>query len=173
MFGEQNGSWVCKRLRQTSDLVLEARWLLSLAPRGGMVYSWRGWVNRRSGHWDTEHNDQNRGQSENLQTIQDLQLHFTARLSRCRQQAHQPLRPGRGRLFSRDTDKHRRRYSWPLNNTGLNCRAPLIGRFFTTVNTAVHSIHCQLNPWMQRNHGYTGPAIIGTRIFDGTGVWCP
>lgn len=31
-------------MRQTSDLVLEARWLLSLAPRGGMVYSWRGWV---------------------------------------------------------------------------------------------------------------------------------
>ena len=38
------------------------------------------------------------------------------------------------------------------NNTGLNCRAPLIGRFFTTVNTTV-----LLNPLPVKSVDTQGP----------------
>lgn len=44
----------------------------------GVAYSWRDWVTELSDLWDTELSDLNRGLSENLQTKEDLYLHFTA-----------------------------------------------------------------------------------------------
>ena len=111
-----------------------------------------------SGHWDTEHNDQNRGWSENLQTIEDLQLYFTAQLSRCRQQAHKPLQQGRGRLFSRETDKHRKGTADPWITQVWTAGLHLQADFLQQKTLQYYSIHRQLNPWIQRNHRYTEDA---------------
>ena len=111
-----------------------------------------------SGHWDTEHNDQNRGWSENLQTIEDLQLYFTAQLSQCRQQAHKPLQQGRGRLFSRDTDKHRKGTADPWITQVWTAGLHLQADFLQQKTLQYYSIHRQLNPWIQRNHRYTEDA---------------
>ena len=53
------------------------------------------------------------------------------------------------------------KYSWPLNNVGLNCKGPFIPRYFPIVNTAVlhGQVHGWLNPQMQKNCRYAGPTV--------------
>ena len=46
--------------------------------------------------------------------------------------------------------------SWPLNNTGLNCKGPVIPGFFSMVNTIVHE-----------------EAPLNTPIFDNVAPQCP
>ena len=48
-----------------------------------------------------------------------------------------------------------------LENTGLNCTGPLIGGFFSIVNTTYYTITSWLNPQIQRNCLYEGPYIHG------------
>lgn len=73
---------LCKEQAGLLIWSFESRDYSLLSPTSaGVASSWRDWVTELSDLWDTELSDLNRGLSENLQTKEDLYLHFTAQLS--------------------------------------------------------------------------------------------
>ena len=63
------------------------------------------------------------------------------------------------------------KYSWPLNNMGLNWMGHLYTDFFLIVNTMVlHHLHLvefvNVEPWIRRKRKYRGPTLNYTLIFD-------